>query len=420
MVLVLKFQISIVLWNLNREIFAMSKTTDPGNPINTEWQQKYSTSFSPSPANQKLRHPNGDRREGVKVEDNVLNDDLKDYPTCTISIMVARTDLPFMMHTIPHLMRMCDFPFVERVLFVDTAPLSGEKVNRPGVGSMEQLRECCDRLLKSGVVDKVVDMDYSASYRDRIYRKHFGAPISSTHNYKGYPILGSIFSIEEVQGDYMLHFDSDMLLYQQPGYNWVLEGIKLLQKHPEVMAVRPLTGPPTYNGSIHQSVPYDRDPDGFYRFKFFSSRAFLIDRKRFDSLLPLPVMWRSYKNTILNRLPTSVKTSLNCLTGKGLLDSWELMVSKRLEETSYIRAALESPQAWTIHPKERGPEFIEALPKIIEKIEMGWYPTGQSGHYDLIFKDWLEELANDQTSMVKNWGSQSQMSFKHNSERTKI
>ncbi|WP_373693685.1 hypothetical protein [Limnofasciculus baicalensis] len=328
-----------------------------------------------------------------------------------MSIMVARTDLPFMMHTIPHLVKMCDFPFVERVLFVDTAPLSGEKVNRPGVGSMAQLREYCDRLLTSGIVDKVVDMDYSPAYRDRIYRKHFGAPISSTHNYKGYPILGSIFSIEEVQGDYMLHFDSDMLLHQEPGYNWILEGIKLLKTHPEVMAVRPLTGPPSPDGSLHQSVPYDRDPDGFYRFKFFSSRAFLINRKRFDSLLPLPVMWRSYKNTILNGLPTSVKTSLNCLTGKGLLDSWELMVSKRLEETSYIRAVLESPKAWTIHPKERGPEFIEVLPKIIEKIEEGWYPESQIGHYDLLFEDWLEELENDETSLLKNWDAGWQMSL---------
>ena len=377
----------------------MIKKNDPGELMNTEWQEEDSTSLSPSPADQKVRYPNDDREEGVKVQEGVLNNDLKDSPTCAMSIMVARTDLPFMMHTIPHLVKMCDFPFVERVLFVDTAPLSGEKVNRPGVGSMEQLRECCDRLLKSGVVDKLVDMDYSAAYRDRIYRKHFGAPISSTHNYKGYPILGSIFSIEEVQGDYMLHFDSDMLMHQEPGYNWITEGIKLLKTHPEVMAVRPLTGPPTHDGSLHQSVPYDRDPDGFYRFKFFSSRAFLIDRKRFDSLLPLPVMWRSYKNTILNRLPTSIKTALNCWTGKGLLDSWELMVSRRLEETSLVRSVLDSPKAWTVHPKDRGPEFIEALPKIIETIEAGLYPPQQIGYYDLIFKDWLEMLRN-RKSMV--------------------
>ncbi|MBE9126912.1 hypothetical protein IQ258_12275, partial [Coleofasciculus sp. LEGE 07081] len=196
--------------------------------------------------------------------------------------------------------------------------------------------------------------------------------------------------IEEVPGDYVLHFDSDMLLHQQPGYSWIEEGIQLLQQHSDVMAVRPLTGPPTQDSILHQRVPYERDPQGFYRFKFFSSRVYLTARQRFDSLLPLSVLWRSYKNKILNRLPTPVKTKLNYLTGKGALDSWEVMVSNRLEETPYVRAVLDSPKAWTVHPKDRGKEFIEALPKIIEKIEAGWYPPEQAGYYDLKLKYWLE------------------------------
>lgn len=310
-------------------------------------------------------------------------------PSCSLSIMVARTDIPFMMHTIPHLVRMCNFPFQERMLAVDTAPLSGDKVGRPGIGTMEQLRDYCHQLLSSGVVDKVVDIDYSDAYRQKIYQKHFGDPIRKSHNYKGYPILGTIFSLEEVSGDYIVHFDSDMMLHQQPDYSWIEEGIKLLQAHPEVMAVRSLTGPPHEQGKLEQKVPYDRHPDGFYRFKFFGSRAYLIDRQRFDSLLPLSVLWRSYKNKILNGLPNSLKTTLNYLTGKGALDSWEIMVSRRLEETKYFRAVLDSPKAWTVHPKDRGQEFIQALPKIIEKVETGWYPPEQAGHYDLILKYWL-------------------------------
>ncbi|MEQ9667087.1 glycosyltransferase family A protein [Coleofasciculus sp. G2-EDA-02] len=309
--------------------------------------------------------------------------------TCSLSIMVARTDIPFMMHTIPHIVRMCNFPFTQRLLAVDTAPLSGDKVNRPGVGTMEQLRNYCDQLLAAGVVDKVVDIDYSPDYQKRIYQKHFGTRIRQSHNYKGYPILGTIFSIEEVPGDYVVHFDSDMLIHQQPDYSWIEEGIKLLQNHPDVMSVRPLTGPPKDDGEINQRVSYERDPQGFYKFKFFSSRVYLSDRKRFDSLLPLPIFWRTYKNKVLNGLPISLKTQLNYLTGKGQLDSWEVMVSNRLEETSYVRAVLDSPKAWTVHPKNREPEFIKALPKLIERIEKGWYPPEQAGYYDLIFEHWL-------------------------------
>lgn len=310
-------------------------------------------------------------------------------PSCSVSILVARTDLPFMMHTIPHIFRGCNFNFTDRLLALDTAPLSGDKVNRPGIGTMSELRACCDRLIESSVVDRVMDIDYSEQYRDRVYRKHFGSPIRQTHNYKGYPILGTIFSIEEPKSDYLVHFDSDMLLYSEPGYSWVEEGIKLLQKHPDVMAVRPLTGPPTEDGKLYQRVPYDRDPDGFYRFKFFSSRVYLIDCKRFEKLLPLPVLWRSYKTKILNQLPVGVKTTLNYWRGKGKLDSWEVMVSKRLEETEYVRVVPESPKAWTVHPIDRGPEFIQALPQIIDKVEAGWYPPEQAGYYDLKLKYWL-------------------------------
>ncbi len=136
-------------------------------------------------------------------------------PTCSLWIMVARTDIPFMMHTIPHLVRMNNFPFEEKVLAVDTAPLSGEKVNRPGVGTMADLRKLTKILLKEGVVDRVVDINYDPEFHRRAFQKHFGTYIRYTHNYKGYPILGSIFKIEACRSDYMLHFDSDMLLHQK-------------------------------------------------------------------------------------------------------------------------------------------------------------------------------------------------------------
>jgi hypothetical protein len=311
------------------------------------------------------------------------------YSGCSLWILVARTDLPFMMYTIPHLVKMSNFNFSERVLAVDTAPLSGDKVGRPGIGTLEELRACCQKLLDDGVVDKVVDIDYSSGYHDQVYVKHFGSPIKKTHNYKGYPILGTIFHIDSAKSDYMLHYDSDMLLHQKSDYSWIEEGIKLLEQNPEVLAVRPLTGPPTADGNIYQNVPYEKDANGFYKFKFFSSRVYLIDRRRFDQFLPLPIIWRSYRNKILNFLPNNMKTILNNATGKNNLDSWEIMVSQKLENTSYVRAVLDSPLGWTIHPNDRSPEFLKALPDIIEKIESGWYPPEQAGYYDLQLKYWL-------------------------------
>ena len=310
-------------------------------------------------------------------------------PSCSLWIFVARTDVSFLMHTIPHLVRMSNFPFQEKVIAVDTAQLTGDKVTRPGLGSMEELRDCTAELLKAGIADRIVDINYDPNYRDRLYRKHFGSPIRCTHNYKGYPILGSIFTIEECRSDYMVHFDSDMMLYQQPAYSWIEEGMALMQQYPPLMAVRPLAGPPTADGTLFQSKNYQQHPDGFYQFKFFGSRVYLINCQRFDKLLPMPIIWRPFRQQFLNQLPPSLQILYDRLTGKGKLESWEVMVSQKLGQIDYVRGTLANPQAWTLHPKDRSPAFIQALPQIIAKIEAGEYPPQQAGHYDLISELWL-------------------------------
>jgi hypothetical protein len=309
-------------------------------------------------------------------------------PTCSLWILVARTDIAFMMFTIPHLVKMSNFPFTERVLVIDTAPLSGDKINRPGVGTMEKLRENTQELLEKGIVDRVLNINYDSNYRNQVYQKHFGFPLKQTHNYKGYPILGTIFTIEEPNSDYMLHFDSDMLLYQQADFNWIEEAMKLSEKHPEIMSFRPLTGPPSVDGTLYQQKNYQYDTDGFYKFKFFGSRVYLINKKTFDQILPLPIVWRAYKQKFFNNLPNNLQTLLNYTFNKGKLDSWEIMVSKKLENTEFWRGVLADKRAWTLHPKDRSPAFIQALPDIIKRIEAGEYPEEQAGHYDLISELW--------------------------------
>jgi hypothetical protein len=291
-----------------------------------------------------------------------------------------------MMQTIPHIIRMCNYPFSQRVLAVDTSPLSGAYTSRPCIGTFTQLQECCDKLLSCGLIDKIIDVDFSKKYHEKVYGKHLGKFIRQTHNFRGAPVLGYMFLLEEAKSDYLLHFNTDILIYQDPGYNWVEEGIRKLCEYPEIACVTPLSGPPTKDGSLHQQVAYDRDSRGFYRLKEFTSRKFLVDIKRFGKLLPLQILWKS-KSHCSNSTQRMIEDSLS---EEKELDRWETMVSARLRETPYYRIDLDTCSAWAVHSSQNHDQvFLKNLPRIIEKIESGWYPPGQEGHYNLLSELWL-------------------------------
>jgi hypothetical protein len=299
--------------------------------------------------------------------------------TCTLSIFVSRPDVRFMMHTIPHLVRMCNYPFFERVLVIDTAPPAPRYLSNPHLGTMDQLRDCCAQLVADGMVDRLADINYSEAFRRQAYQKHFRGSIRETHNYRGYPILGMMFAIEDARSDYFLHFDSDMLLYQAQGYNWIANALSMIQSHPDLLLLAPRPGPPSVDGRLEQrGVEYRHDPRGVFRFKRVTSRRFLIDRRRFESMLPLKPLYTSWKQKIRT-----------LLTGHGTLQSWENMVTYRMAQTNFVRADLDSPHAWALHTPNHGAAFLEALPSIIEKVESGWYPPEQAGDYDLRLEHWL-------------------------------
>jgi hypothetical protein len=326
-------------------------------------------------------------------------------PPVSVWILVARTDLPYMMQTIPHLMRACNYPFVERVLAMDTVPLTGDKQYRYGTGTQEELEAACQTLIAQGIMDKIVKIDYTPSLISQIYQKYFGVQQANqmgnlTHNWKGSTIYASLYCIEAAASDYYLHFDADMLLHQEPDFDWISEAIEMIESIPEISTMRPLCGPPHPEGKIFQANIV-KDPRGFYSRKFFSMRAYLVSRKRFAQLSPIPALWR-HPPLLSRKLPqplqswpAKIERSLRgggTYPVQGSLESFEVMTSRRLKETEFFRADLSSTKAWTLHPPNHGAKFVEVLPHLIKLIERGEYPSEQAGIYDLDLKVWLPML----------------------------
>ena len=103
-------------------------------------------------------------------------------------------------------------------------------------------------------------------------------------------------------------------------------------------------------------------------------------------MLPLQIIWKSE-----SRSSNSAQQVINDpLKAEKELDRWETMVSARLRETPYFRIDLDTCSAWAVHSSQNhGQVFLKNLPGIIEKIESGWYPPGQEGHYNLLSELWL-------------------------------
>ncbi len=284
--------------------------------------------------------------------------------------------MPFLSLTVPHVVRMCRHPFRERVLVVDPAE-PHPRYRHAGLASLDDLRRHCAELRERGVVDRVVEIDYAPERVRQITTKHFGRPLRHTHDFRGYPTYGLLYSYEIATGDYFVHFDSDILLHQAPDFSWIDEGIRLLRARREVVTVTPLPGPPSPDGRLRQKVRYDFDPDGFYAFRHFTSRKFLFDRRRFDAFLPL-------RSCAVSRW----RLLTGLVTGESALERWEKMVSDRLVATDRLRADVASPRAWTLHTPDHGDAFLRALPSIIARVEAGEFPPAQAGDYDLRLELW--------------------------------
>jgi hypothetical protein len=291
-------------------------------------------------------------------------------PECSFVLLTSPRDIEFLSPILRHLVRMCAFPFREVILVLDDLP---RKIPEPRAGEFSRL---VDELRKEGVFTRSVPLSGVPS-KD-LAKKYFGERISVERDHRGVPLFGWIAGLEAAQTDFVLHFDSDILLYQAAGHSWIDEGMALIEEDPQVMFVAPLPGPPARDGAVHgQAITPTLDLHGNLRFKTFSSRRFLVSKQRFATLLPTPLQYISANRRRIMHLGIG-----------NALCPWEQCVSRALEDSLFYRVHLSSADAWALHCPDHGEAWVRALPDLIGKIELGQYPEQQAGRYDLMLPAW--------------------------------
>lgn len=191
----------------------------------------------------------------------------------------------------------------------------------------------------------------------------------NTHDYGGCANMGYWLGFELPETQYVLHYDADILLYQEAGYKWTTEAIELMKENKHAIASCPRYNTPfdfaDESPSYKHCIPFEKSKDCWLD-AFFSTHCLLIDKHRFEKYLPLM--------TGLVLLETLAVKYLN----RGYPRSPEIVMLRKIGKNKGRRLILNSFKSWVMHPHSKPPAFIEHLPQILDLVTQGKYPANHT------------------------------------------
>jgi hypothetical protein len=305
----------------------------------------------------------------------------------TLQINLSPGDIAYAALTVPALIE--QHPEAGRILLVvDTCKPGRTKLVNPDLRFPEpQFTQKTEQIeaIATSIANNYNNCDvYVLRPGDAIIQqlgdRYLGGWYYNTHDYGGCANMAYWLGFEFPTTRYVLHYDGDMLLFQEPGYSWTEEAIRLLQENKQAVAACPRYNTPFSHAdespSYRHGVPFERVKDGWLD-TFFSTRCLLIDKERMQKYLPL------LSGRIL--IETLAVKYLN----RGYPRSPEIIMYRKIGGNNGRRLILNSYKSWTMHPHSKPPEYIANLPAIMKLVHAGVYPEG---HTDENFElgKWIE------------------------------
>jgi hypothetical protein len=272
----------------------------------------------------------------------------------SLTLNVCQTDSPYIEKSLRHIVRSLNYPFVERLVALDTSASSGAFQQRGRKKELD-LPQLLSDLKTEKLLDRFDVVPWTAEDQLRISQKFYGEENLDPKCNRGTAVYQYLFALDQCRGEYVLHVDSDMLFSISEEESWIDEGIELLQKRPEVAFVT-LSHPPRAEGFLEfvAGKPLTRKQERWSFGQGVSTRLFLVDRKKMEtSLLPL------VKKTDGERLEQSFT---NTLGARG-----------------FYQATLFSEKSWAIHPKPHNANYVKYLDSLIWAVENHVYPFRRFG-----------------------------------------
>ncbi|RZK39269.1 MAG: hypothetical protein EOO90_19325 [Pedobacter sp.] len=309
----------------------------------------------------------------------------------TLQINLSPGDIEYAQITIPALVKK-HANIREKIIIADCCRPQKTKLLDPDIKfpiadfnfKVLKLVEICNLFLANRLVTKVYFLKPDDKIIPKLSKKFLNNIYKTTHSSGGTANMSYWLALELPKTKYVLHYDGDMLLYQNPGYSWYLEAVKHLKINKECVIAVPRLCPPAEDNlndlpSKHEGRPFTGNEE-FWKNDWFSTRVFLIDRDRLNGFIPL----------------VSGKLMLELLVRKYFNRAFpldpEIIMFKSIGTNGGKRLILKSLNAWVLHPIKKDNDFTTYLNKIIKLVDIGMYPEEQGGYEDIKINEWIKYI----------------------------
>lgn len=218
----------------------------------------------------------------------------------------------------------------------------------------------------------------------KISKKYLNNVIKTTHGAGGTAQMAYWAGIELATTRYIIHYDGDMILYQENGFQWWEEAVRLMELEKGAIMAIPRHAPPTESTGDFPTFFEGTEiiaKEKYWLHNWFSTRNFLLDKFKLEEYLPL-VKGKLLIELLLRKLPFRAFP----------LDP-EIIFFRRLGITeSQRRLILKTTKAWTLHPLTKPEKFIQILPELYASVNKKNIPTEQCGNEDIVLNTWLRFL----------------------------
>lgn len=314
---------------------------------------------------------------------------MSDY---TLQINLSPGDVAYAGLTVPALL--AAHPSAsERLLVVDVCKPQRTAIVDPAVRfpepgysqRVDTILALAESLRATGRVDRVEVLRPGSPLFPGLARRYLRPWVTKTHDYGGCALMSYLAAFELCRTRHLLHYDADMLLYQEAGYDWAPPAIREMSALDCAVAASPRQAPPPEGADAPTSderLEITTCEAGWLN-AWFSTRCYLFDLEKLNPRLPL-LQGRAYWETLLS-----------LVRRRGYPRSPETMLYRRMDATGGLRLTLKDRRAWMLHPVRKNAHFISVLPSLIAAVSKGGFPAAQAGKadLDLDLPGWPELLA---------------------------